>query len=115
MELDDPVELQINHYHSYHVYAREMKLPATALCIGRIHRFDNLNILSKGDVSVLSIDGSKRLSAPYTYVAKAGSKRLIYAYTDAVWTTVIGTPVRDLSVIQNEFTCVSYDELKEHL
>lgn len=113
LELDEKLELDITHHFSHNVYAREMKLPATALVVGRIHRFNNLNILSEGEASVFSIDGPKRVKAPYTYVAKAGSKRLIYAHTDVTWTTIIGTSLREAEEIQDHFTSLSYDDLKE--
>lgn len=105
------IEVPITHHFSKAVYAREMKLPKGALIVGKIHKFENLNILSQGEVSVLSIDGVKRVKAPHTFVASSGAKRMIYAHEDCVWTTVHGTELRDVDKIEDEFIVKTYDEL----
>lgn len=106
-----PLDIPINHHFSHKVYAREMKLPAGALIVGKIHKFENLNILSHGEVSVLSIDGVMRVKAPYTFVGSPGTKRVIYAHTDVVWTTIHGTHERCVDKIEEEFIAKSYDEV----
>lgn len=106
-----PIDIPINHHFSDRVYAREMQMPAGALVVGKIHKKNNLNILSKGEVSVLSIDGLIKVKAPYTFVGSVGTKRLIYAHDDVVWTTIHGTEETDLDKIENEFIAKNYDEL----
>src|ERR1700677_1255262 len=44
------VEFPIKHYFSKGVYAREMFLPKGHFCVGKIHKHENLMILSQGDV-----------------------------------------------------------------
>lgn len=111
----EQLEVPIEHYFSKNVYAREMKLPAGALIVGKIHKFENLNILSKGEVSVLSIDGVKKVSAPHTFVGSVGAKRVILAHSDVVWTTIHGTPETDVEKIEEEFIAKSYEELEPDL
>lgn len=106
-QVDIPI---INHF-SKSVYAREMRMPKGTLVIGKIHKHQNLNILSAGEVSVLSIDGVMRVKAPYTFVASPGTKRLIYAHEDVVWTTIHGTDETDVGKIEDEFIAKSYDDV----
>jgi hypothetical protein len=105
------VEVPIEHYFSKGVYAREMKVPAGSVIVGKIHRFENLNILSAGEVSVFSIDGCKRVKAPFTFVASPGAKRFFYVHTDATWTVIHGTDETDIEKIESEFIAKNYEEL----
>jgi cytoskeletal protein CcmA (bactofilin family) len=113
VENEDQLEVPIKHYFSKDVYAREMTLPEGALIVGKIHKFENLNILSKGEVSVLSIDGVVKLKAPATFVGSVGAKRVILAHSDVVWTTIHGTSETDVAKIEDIFIAKSYDEVEE--
>lgn len=109
----EQLEVPIAHHFSKGVYGREMTLPEGALIVGKIHKFENLNILSKGKVSVLSIDGVKTVEAPFTFVGSVGAKRVIYAHSEVVWTTIHGTDERDLEKIEECFIAKNYDEVNE--
>lgn len=98
------VELPVTHHFGDGVYAREMKVKAGTLLTGRVHLLKNLNILSEGEASVISIDGAVRIKAPFTYVGSAGAKRLIFAHTDITWTTILGTTEIDPVVIEETYT-----------
>lgn len=109
--LDGQIEIPIAHHFSKGIYAREMQMPAGALLVGKIHKHENLSILSAGEVSVLSQDGIMRFKAPYTFVATAGAKRVIYAHSDAVWTVIHGTDEKDVEKIEEEFIAKDYEEI----
>lgn len=98
------VEIPIVHHFSPGVYAREAHIPKGLIVTGAIHKFPTLNILSKGDISVL-IDGNvKRIQAPYTVVSPAGTKRIAITHEDCVWTTIFGTEMTVPEDIVNHFT-----------
>lgn len=107
------IEIPIEHYFSKSVYAREMRVPKGVMLVGKFHKFENLNILSQGEVTVISIDGVKKVKAPHTFVASPGSKRLFYMHEDTVWTTILGTEEKDPEVIESQFIAKSFDELLE--
>lgn len=109
----EPIEIPITHHFSKSVYAREMRVPKGSLIIGKIHKFENLNILSSGEVSVLSIDGVIRVKAPFTIVASPGAKRVFFAHEDSVWTTIHGTDDKDLDKIENEFIAKTYADVPQ--
>lgn len=113
MENGIQIEIPIEHHFSHKVYAREMRVPKGTMLVGKIHRFENLNILSSGEVTVISIDGAKRVKAPFTFVGSPGSKRLFYMHEDTVWTTIHGTEETDLEKIENKFIAKNYEELNE--
>jgi len=105
------VEPPLKHTFSPGVYARELFIPQGSLIVGKIHRHENMNIISKGNVSVFSIDGAAHFEAPHTFVASPGVKRVIYAHEDTVWTTIHGTHETDLEKIEAEFIAKDYDEI----
>lgn len=106
------VEIPISHHFSRKVYAREMKLKAGDFIVGKIHRYENLNILSEGEVAVCSIDGILRVKAPHTFVGSAGTKRVIYALSDVTWTTIHGTEKTSITEIEKEVIAESYHDFE---
>lgn len=101
------------HYFAPGIYARELHIPAGMTLTGKIHKYPQLNILSKGRISVLTEDGVKEVEAPFTVVSPAGTKRIAYAHTDCVWTTILATDEKDPEKIEKLFTTDSEDEWLE--
>lgn len=98
------------HYFSPGVYAREITIPAGTVLTGKIHKYAQLNIVSKGDLSVLTEDGIQRIQAPFTIVSPPGTKRIAYAHEDTVWTTIHGTDETDLEKLEAHFIAQTEDE-----
>jgi hypothetical protein len=101
------------HYFTLGIYARELHIPAGMTLTGKIHKFPQLNILSKGRISVLTEDGIKEVEAPFTVVSPAGTKRIAYAHTDCVWTTILNTNETDPDLIEKLFTVDDENEWLE--
>lgn len=97
------VELKTIHHFSKDVYARELHIPAGVTLIGEIHKFRNLNILSKGKMLVTTEEGMQEVEAPFTVVSPPGTKRAAYALTDCIWTTIHGTDETDVDLIEAKF------------
>lgn len=106
-------ELPLKHYFSKGVYGRELTIPKGTLIVGKIHKYAVMNVLTAGEVSVLSIDGVMRIKAPHTFVSSPGAKRVIYAHSDAVWMNFHGTDETDVEKIEEEFIAKSYSEVPE--
>lgn len=87
-------QLQIEpiHHFSDGVYAREILIPAGALLTGKIHRTDTLNVVIKGEMSVWTQDGFRRVKAPCTFTSRAGLKRIGIAHTDTLWLAINANP-----------------------
>src|ERR1700722_11862995 len=109
-------EIPIKHYFSPGVYAREITIPADTLLTGRVHKYAQLNILSGGEISVLTENGVVRVRAPFTVVSPPGTKRIAYAHTECTWTTILHTDETDPDKIEELFTVATdkeYLEFKE--
>ena len=107
------VDLKVFHHFSKGVYARELHIPAGVILTGEIHKFTNLNILSKGKIQVLIGDVVQEIEAPFTVVSPAGTKRIARTLTDCVWITIHGTDEVDLDVIEHTFIAKSEQECLE--
>jgi hypothetical protein len=94
------VEVRTRHYFAQGLYAREILIPKGMLLTGRVHRFEHLNIVSQGDITVWTEEGMKRIQAPHTLVSKPGCKRVGLAHEDTVWTTVHSCMETDLERIE---------------
>lgn len=103
-------EIQRRDFWAGGVYAREMRLAQGNFLTGKMHKYDQINVLTEGDVSVYTENGTLRLQAPYVLVAKAGSKRLFYSHTEVVWLTFLKTSLEDVDEIERTFTCDSVQE-----
>ena len=106
-------KLKLVHHFSTGVYARELHIPADCTLTGEIHKYPQLNILSKGKISVLLEDGIKEIEAPFTIVSPAGTKRIAYAHTDCVWTTILHTFETDIPTIEKYFIAKTEKEWLE--
>ena len=98
------------HRFADNVYAREILLPRDSVVIGKIHRFGHLNVITKGHVSVLTEFGVEELRAPCTFISKPGTKRVVYAHEDTVWTTFHGTRHTDVEQVEADIICESFEE-----
>lgn len=109
----EQIDIPIRHYFSPGCYAREITIPAGTLLTGRVHKYAQLNILSGGEISVLTDDGMKRVSAPFTVVSPAGTKRIAYAHSECTWTTILATDETDPDLIEATFTLATEQEFLE--
>lgn len=108
------IDIPVRHYFSPGVYAREITIPTGSTITGKIHKYAQLNILSFGDISVLTEEGIKRVQAPFTIVSPPGTKRVAYAHSECVWTTVHGTYETDLAELEYTFIAQTEEEYINH-
>lgn len=94
---------KLYHHFAPGLYARELHIPQGMTLTGQIHKFKNLNILSKGTMLVSTENGIVEVSAPFTVVSPAGTKRIATALTDCVWTTILATNETDVPTIEKLF------------
>ena len=104
------------------VYAREIFLPKGSITAGRIHKTDHVSVISMGAVEVITdylhtgeVDCAVHI-APATFTSPAGTKRMVHALEDTIWTTFHpfnGEPDPDAMI--DIMTWPSYDEYEKSL
>ena len=109
---DQRSSLPTLHHFANGLYVREVYMEAGLLLTGKIHKHEHINIISKGDVSVITEDGIDRITAPRTMVVRPGIKRILYVHEDTIWATIHFNPTNetDLGKLEKEFVTNSYDE-----
>lgn len=110
---DEQIELPLKHHFSEGLYARELFIPAGTIVVGKIHKYENLNIMVAGEMDVLVGDKIQRVCAPFIVVSPPGTKRIAKAITDVIWLTVHATEETDLNKIENKFIAQSELEYLE--
>lgn len=97
------------HYFAKGLYAREITIPAGTLLTGKIHLTQHINVISKGDISVLTEEGIKRIKAPATIISPPGTKRVGYTHEETVWTTFHATEETDLVKLEEQLIAPSHE------
>ena len=65
----------------------------------------------KGEMSILTKEGTQKIKAPYQGITKAGTKRIIYTHSDCIFTTVHRTDCLTVDEVENEVIAKSFDDL----
>lgn len=115
-QVGQQVELAVTHRFINGIYSREILIPAGVLVAGRIHKGEHLSVISLGVAEVV-IDNVMTgdtetvvYASPITFVSPAGTKRMVLAISDVVWTTFHkheGAP--DPEGIEDVFTWMDYE------
>jgi hypothetical protein len=103
------------HYHAPGVYARELFIPAGTLIIGKIHKHAHHNNISLGKIAVATEFDSYVITAPHSFVSLPGTKRVVYALEDTIWTTYHHTDTADLAVIEESTIAATYDDFDQYV
>ncbi|MDE2099303.1 MAG: hypothetical protein KGL39_18765 [Patescibacteria group bacterium] len=117
LEAPEPTEdnYPVTHHFAPGSYGREIFIPQGHVVVGKIHKHAHLNVLSQGRVAVLTEQGVEEFQAPRTWVSVPGTKRVVFAHTDVVWTTIHVTPETDLTKIEEHVIAKDYDALAQFL
>ena len=92
----------LRHFFADGCYIREIFNPAGELLVTKTHKISHPFFLLQGQMSILSEDGEKQISAPFYSITKAGTKRVIYAHTDCIFVTVHVTDKTDIKEIEKD-------------
>ncbi len=81
-------ECPVTHRFTPGLYIREIFIPAGTLLTSAIHKTEHPFVLSVGIIKVLSEnEGAVEYVAPTIGITKPGTRRVLHALTDVVWTT----------------------------
>ena len=92
-------------------YIREIHNPAGIVLVTKIHSKNHPFFLMKGEMSILTQDGTERIKAPYQGITKSGTKRIIFTHSDCVFITVHRTDKLTVDEIENEVIAKSFEDL----
>ena len=107
------VDCPIKHHFAPGVYAREISIPAGTVVTGAVHKTENLIIVSKGRLRIVTDDGTMEVQAGDTLTCRAGMKNAVVALEDSRWTNLMPNPgnERDTDKLTEVFTESKASEL----
>lgn len=115
LEKYEQQEMETNHHFGGGVYARELVIPKDTVLTGKMHTHEHLNIMLRGDITVYTETGTKRITEPGVIVSRPGTKRAGYTHEETVWITFHATQETDLKVIEKIFIASDPHEFIEKL
>jgi len=113
-------ELLTEHFFADGMYCRSLFRPADTLIVGKVHKAEHFYIIASGTVTIVGDGYRETVTGPKVIVSKPGTKRAVYAHTDATTMTVHRTDETDLEKIEaelieeDESACFNaYNQLKK--
>ena len=106
-------DLDIKYHSGGGVFTGELVIPKGTILVGKVHKYENLNVMTKGELAVLVGDEIKRVKAPFVVVSPPGTKRIAYALEDTVWMTFHATPLTDVDEVEKHFIAQTEQEYIE--
>jgi len=75
--------------HTFHagMYCREVWRPAGVIIVGKVHKKEHFYLIVSGTVAITTDEGVKSVTGPTLLCSKPGTKRAVYAETDALCMT----------------------------
>ena len=75
--------------HTFHagMYCREVWRPAGVIIVGKVHKKEHFYLVVSGTVAITTDEGVKSVTGPTLLCSTPGTKRAVYAETDALCMT----------------------------
>jgi hypothetical protein len=100
------VKVTTKHYFADGMYCREMFRPAGTTIVGRVHKKEHFYIIIYGELTVIGEGYRERLKGPTLIISKPGTKRVVFAHTDALCITIHRTPFTNLDEVEEDISVV---------
>ena len=99
-----------NHFHGG-MYCREVFRHAGVLVLGKVHKKEHFYMIAQGTVLITTDDGAKRVTGPALLLSMPGTKRAVYAETDALCFTFHRTDATtvdaaEVDLVEDEPDCL---------
>jgi hypothetical protein len=98
----DGIEFPVEHTLIDGVYTRKLFIPKGSFLVGKVHLKECVNIVAKGDISILTETGMGRIQAGHIAVSQQGIQKLGYAHEDTVFVNVFRTDETNIEKIEAE-------------
>lgn len=80
-------EPETKHYFHGGMYCREVFRPAGILIVGKVHKKEHFYFVVSGTLAITTDDGVQEVTGPHLFCSNPGTKRAVYAMTDALCMT----------------------------
>jgi hypothetical protein len=105
------VELPFTESLAGGLYTRTLFIPKGCELVGKIHRKPCVNIVVKGDITIMTETGLLRVQAGYSVTSPAGIQKIGFAHEDTIFINVFRTDVTDIGQVEKDLICESFEAL----
>lgn len=112
-------DFPVTHFKAPGMIGRQMKIPRGSIIVGKIHKHAHLNQISYGHVRVFTEFGPMEIRGPHTFTSQPGTKRVVFALEDTLWTTFHLNPndwdpdnEEDMKRLEDEIIAKSYEQFE---
>lgn len=96
-------EPQTDHYFHGGMYCRKVFRHAGVLVVGKVHKKEHFYLILSGTVQITDGEGNaEEVTGPHLFLSKPGTKRAVYAITDAVTMTFHVTDAVTIEDAENQ-------------
>lgn len=96
------VELPTEHIFHGGMYCRQVWRPAGTLIVGKVHKKEHFYMVVYGTVAVTTDDGVQYVTGPHLITSSPGTKRAVYAETDAMCMTIHRVDSTTVEAVEDE-------------
>ena len=105
-------EPQTKHYFHGGMYCREVFRPAGVLVVGAVHKKEHFYLIVSGTVAITDGEGNvQEVTGPHLFQSKPGTKRAVYAVTDALCMTFHAIEATSVEEAEAELVEVEPDSM----
>lgn len=105
-------EPQTKHYFHGGMYCREVFRHAGVLVVGAVHKKEHFYLIVSGTVAITDGEGNvQEVTGPYLFQSKPGTKRAVYAVTDALCMTFHAIETTSIEEAEAELVEVEPDSM----
>lgn len=76
-------EPETKHYFHGGMYCREVFREGGVLVVGAVHKKEHFYLIVSGTVAITTDEGVQEVTGPHLFMSRPGTKRAVYAVTDA--------------------------------
>ena len=96
-------EPETRHFFHGGMYCREVFRPAGVLIVGAVHKKEHFYFIASGTVAITNGEGNvQEVTGPHLFLSKPGTKRAVYALTDALCMTFHATDAASVEQAESE-------------
>lgn len=90
---DNLLDLPLKHIFAQGMYIREMFIPQGVCLTSKVHLHENVFIVSMGVINIIDENCEiTTMIAPFTGVSKKGTRRMGYALSDTIFSSIHPNP-----------------------
>mgnify|MGYP000216814701 CR=1 FL=1 len=105
-------EPQTKHYFHGGMYCREVFRHAGVLVVGAVHKKEHFYLIVSGTVAITDGEGNvQEVTGPHLFQSKPGTKRAVYAVTDALCMTFHAIEATSVEEAEAELVGVEPDSM----